>query len=115
ASVQLKDGLALTLADDCQNEDIARRRHTTIRRETGPELVKVLTAALGTRVVMEQDPNNPDNPPGGAEQSPSAGLNPGMMPGRSLVPPPGRPGTLGGGMAGPGGPGGPGGPFGVPG
>src|SRR5262249_17386373 len=66
AALQLRDGLELTLAEDCRSEEAARRRSTTIRTESGPELAKMLTAALGTTVEMlEDNANNPDNNPFG--------------------------------------------------
>ncbi|HLJ94684.1 MAG TPA: DUF1559 domain-containing protein, partial [Gemmataceae bacterium] len=111
ASVQLRDGLAVTLAEDCQNEDIARRRYATLRRETGPELAKVLTTAFGTRVEMEDDPNA-DNPASSPDQPTPGPINPGLLPGGRMAPPAGRPGAVGGsGMGRPGGPGFPGGPM----
>jgi hypothetical protein len=99
ASLQLKDGLALTLAEDCQNEDAARKRSSSIRRDTGPELVTLLSTTLGTRVeLLDEDPNNPDNPPASA-QTPIPGPGGRGMP---YVPPPPRPGVMGGGRPGPG-------------
>src|SRR5439155_10921739 len=101
ASLQLRDGLALTLAEDCQSEDAARKRLAGIRRETGPELAKVLTVSLGTRVEMEEDENNPQNPSGEREQ-PTGGVFRGPGPLGQMAPRPGGLGTAGGGR--PGGP-----------
>jgi Protein of unknown function (DUF1559) len=91
AALQLKDGLALALAEDCQSEDAARKRYTSIRRETGPELAKLLTAALGTKVdLLEEEQSNPDNPFGGGQTA-----SPAVPGGRGFVPGAGRPGVLG--------------------
>src|SRR5205807_2248207 len=102
ASLHIKDGFELTLAEDCQSEETALRRATNIRRESGPELAKVLTAALGTTVEMLDDQsNNPDATPGGDTRGPVAG---GRGPGYGPVPPAGpRVGALGGGGPRPGG------------
>ena len=91
ASLQLKDGLALTLAEDCQSEDAARKRYTSIRRDTGPELAKLLTVALGTKVdLLEEQQSNLDNPFGGGQTA--SPVIPGV---RGFAPPAGRPGVLG--------------------
>jgi hypothetical protein len=112
ASLQLKDGLVLTLAEDCQSEETARQRYTSIRRDSGPELARFLTAVLGTRVeLLEEDTTNPDNPFGGGAASSGPAPGP-RMPG--FAPPAARPGIAGGGgMARPGVPFGP--AYGMPG
>lgn len=110
AALQLKDGLTLTLAEDCQSEEAARQRYTSMRRETGPELSKLLTVALGTRVdLLEEETGNPDNPFSSGD-TPSPAVPTPRSPG--FAPPAPRPGILGAGMTRPGGPAS---PYGMPG
>jgi hypothetical protein len=114
ASLRLKDGIELTLAEDCQNEEAARRRYTSIRQESGPALASLLGAALDTKVeLLEERTTNPDDP-FARGQTPSPVPGPGFSRGPGgFVPPIPRPGVLAGGPTRP--PFGPGSPYGMPG
>jgi hypothetical protein len=102
ASLRLKDGLSLTLAEDCQSEDTARKRSASLRRDIGPELVKLLSTALGTPVEMvgDQADTTDEGAPGGRQSPFGRGEPPGRIGGsRAMpnVPGPPRPGVLGSG------------------
>jgi hypothetical protein len=93
ASLRLRDGFELTLAEDCQNEDAAQRRYTSIRRDEGPELAKLLSAALDTKVdLLEEQTTNPDNP---FSRGGTPGSTGGVPRVQGYVPSPPRPGMIG--------------------
>ena len=107
AALQLKDGLSVTFAEDCQSDDKAQRLSASLHRDTGPELVKLLSAALGTPVEMLDAPaGTPQNPSGGRPSPFGSGGPPGRIAGMrgSAVPPPPRPGVMGAGAVRPSGP-----------
>jgi hypothetical protein len=72
AALHFKDGLMLTLGMDYPSEDIARKQEELLHGESGKELAARLTAALNSKVELEEDKTvassnaaAPPPPPGG--------------------------------------------------